>query len=166
MDPGNCTTQLGLPGPWYERMPHFPIGFLASSGNELQSEYFVPRHVATEAIAALHQAQQRFAPALFVAEIRTIAADDLWLSTAQGQDTVGFHFTWKPAWDPALEAVLAVEEALAPFNPRPYWGKVSTLPGSLVRTRYARAADFITLANRLDPAGKFRNAFVNDMLFR
>lgn len=166
MDPGNCTTQLGIPGPWHERLPHFPIGFLASAGAELQSEYFVRRDVAPEAIRALHQAQQHFAPALFASEIRTIAADSLWLSTAHEQDTVGFHFTWKPAWDTALPAVRAVEAALAPFAPRPHWAKVFTLSGETIRSRYSKTADFVKLTNRIDPTAKFRNQFVDELLFR
>ena len=39
----NCTDQMGVPGPWYERMPHFKMNFTPSSGAELQTEYFVPR---------------------------------------------------------------------------------------------------------------------------
>lgn len=165
MDPGNCTPQMGVAGPWHERLLHFPIGFLASAGAELQSEYFVSREAATEAIRALHKAQQLFAPALYASEIRTIAGDDLWLSTAQGQDMVGFHFTWRPEWDRAIEAVRSVEEALAPFAPRPHWAKVFAMPGADIRARYPRLADFVALANRLDPTGKFRNGFIDELIF-
>jgi xylitol oxidase len=165
MDAGNCTPQMGVAGPWHERLLHFPIGFLASAGAELQSEYFVPRPVATQAILALHKAQQLFASALYASEIRTIAADDLWLSTAEGQDMVGFHFTWKPEWDRALQAVHCVEDALAPFAPRPHWAKVFTVPGADIRARYPRLADFVALADRLDPTGKFRNGFLDDVIY-
>lgn len=165
MDAGNCTPQMGVAGPWHERLLHFPIGFLASAGAELQSEYFVPRTVATAAIRALHEAQQLFAPALYASEIRTIAGDDLWLSTAQGQDMVGFHFTWKPEWDRTLQAVRAVEDALSPFAPRPHWAKVFAMRGADIRARYPRLVDFTALANRLDPKGKFRNGFVDDVIF-
>ena len=165
MDAGNCTPQMGVAGPWHERLLHFPIGFLASAGAELQSEYFVSRTVATEAIRALHKAQQRFAPALYASEIRTIAGDDLWLSTAEGQDMVGFHFTWKPEWDQTLQAVRSVEEALAPFAPRPHWAKVFAMPGADIRARYPRLADFAELTNRLDPKGTFRNGFLDDLVF-
>lgn len=165
MDPANCTPQMGVAGPWHERLLHFPIGFLASAGAELQSEHFVSRTVATQAIQGLRAVQARFAPALFASEIRTIASDTLWLSTAQGQDAVGFHFTWKPEWERTLDAVRCVEEALAPFAPRPHWAKVFTLPADVVRARYPRLPDFVALANRLDPGGKFRNRFVDDLLF-
>ena len=165
MDAGNCTPQMGVAGPWHERLLHFPIGFLASACAELQSEYFVPRPVASQAILALHKAQQPFASALYASEIRTIAADDLWLSTAQGQDMVGFHFTWKPEWDRTLQAVRIVEEALAPFAARPHWAKVFAMPGADIRARYPRLADFVTLADRLDPRGKFRNGFLDELIF-
>ena len=39
----HCTEQLGVPGPWHDRLPHFRLEFTPSSGEELQSEYFVPR---------------------------------------------------------------------------------------------------------------------------
>lgn len=165
MDAGNCTPQMGVAGPWHERLLHFPIGFLASAGAELQSEYFVSRTAANEAIRALHAAQELFAPALYASEIRTIAGDDLWLSTAEGQDMVGFHFTWKPEWDRTLQAVRSVEEALGPFAPRPHWAKVFAMPGAAIRSRYPRLADFMALADRLDPRGKFRNGFVDDVIF-
>ncbi|HEX9958058.1 MAG TPA: FAD-binding protein, partial [Fibrella sp.] len=45
----NCTEQMGVPGAWYERLPHFKMGFTPSSGEELQSEYFVPRRNGLEA---------------------------------------------------------------------------------------------------------------------
>ena len=165
MDAGNCTPQMGVVGSWHERLLHFPIGFLASAGAELQSEYFVPRTVATEAILALRKAQQLFASALYASEIRTIARDDLWLSTAEGRDMVGFHFTWKPEWDRTLQAVRSVEAALAPFAPRPHWAKVFAMPGADIRAHYPRLADFVALADRLDPRGKFRNGFLDDLIF-
>ena len=51
----NCTEQMGVPGPWYERLPHFRMGFTPSAGKELQSEYFVPRQHAVEAILAIER---------------------------------------------------------------------------------------------------------------
>ena len=40
--PDNCTQQLGVPGPWFERLPHFRPEFTPSAGDELQSEYLLP----------------------------------------------------------------------------------------------------------------------------
>lgn len=165
MDGTNCTAQFGVAGPWHERLFHFAIGNTASAGAELQSEFFVRRADAPAAIAALHAAQEQFSGALFISEMRSVAADTLWLSSAYEQDTIGFHFTWRPDWEPAIAAVKAVEAALAPFDPRPHWAKLFTLPPAVVETRFQRISDFRNLAQRLDPAGKFRNRFVTDLLF-
>ncbi len=165
LDGSPCTRQFGVPGPWHERLFHFAIGNTASAGAELQSEFFVSRADAPAAIAALHEAQDRFSEALFISEIRSVAADTLWLSSAYQQETVGFHFTWRPEWDRTIAAVKAVETALAPFAPRPHWAKLFTLPAREVQSRYPRMNAFINLANHLDPEGKFRNGYVTEQIF-
>jgi xylitol oxidase len=165
LDGSPCTGQFGVPGPWHERLFHFAIGNTASAGAELQSEFFVARADAPAAIAALHEAQDRFSEALFISEIRSVAADTLWLSSAYRQETIGFHFTWRPEWDRTIAAVKVVEAALAPFNPRPHWAKLFTLPATEVQSRYPQMNTFRGLANRLDPEGKFRNSFVAELLF-
>jgi len=91
----NCTEQMGVPGPWYERLPHFRIGFTPSAGKELQSEYFVPRQHAVEAILAVEKLHDQVSPSLLITEIRTIAADRLWMSPCYEQDCATIHFTWK-----------------------------------------------------------------------
>ncbi|MEU1684815.1 FAD-binding protein [Micromonospora sp. NPDC005707] len=154
----NCTAQLGAPGPWHERLPHFRLGFTPSSGDELQSEWHVARSDGAAALAALDPAAGRIAAVLQVCELRTVAADGLWLSPNHERDTLAVHFTW--VGDPAAVApVLAeVEERLAPFAPRPHWGKLFARdPGAA----YPRHDDFRALLRELDPAGKFRTALLD-----
>lgn len=158
-DPAACTPQLGVPGPWHERLPHFRADLVPSAGDELQSEYFVARTDASAALAALRGIGDRIAPVLHIAEIRTIAADELWLSPAYGRDTVGFHFTWIRDPEAVLPVVRLVEEALLPLDARPHWGKVWLADPASVVARYPRAGDFAALRRRLDPAGKFANAY-------
>ncbi|TQJ56519.1 FAD-binding protein [Streptomyces sp. NBC_00080] len=160
----NCTEQFGVPGPWHERLPHFRAEFTPSSGNELQSEYLLARRHATEALYAIDGIRQTVAPVLQVCEVRTVAADDQWLSPSYGRDTVALHFTWVEDTAAVLPVVRAVEAALEPFEPRPHWGKVFEMPADVVRGRYPRIDDFTALARVLDPAGKFTNAFVRDVL--
>ncbi|MFF1440307.1 FAD-binding protein [Streptomyces sp. NPDC058295] len=160
----NCTEQFGVPGPWHERLPHFRAEFTPSSGNELQSEYLLARRHATEALYAIDGIRQTVAPVLQVCEVRTVAADEQWLSPSYGRDTVALHFTWVEDTAAVLPAVRAVEAALEPFEPRPHWGKVFEVPADVVRGRYPRIDDFTALARVLDPAGKFTNAFVRDVL--
>ncbi|MGW0870547.1 FAD-binding protein [Streptomyces sp. NPDC002740] len=160
----NCTEQFGVPGPWHERLPHFRAEFTPSSGNELQSEYLLARRHATEALHAIDGIRQTVAPVLQVCEVRTVAADEQWLSPSYGRDTVALHFTWVEDTAAVLPVVRAVEAALEPFEPRPHWGKVFEVPADVVRGRYPRIDDFTALARVLDPAGKFTNAFVRDVL--
>ena len=161
----NCTEQMGVAGPWYERLPHFKMGFTPSAGKELQSEFFVPRRDAAQAIVAMEKLNQKISPHLMITEIRTIAADDLWLSPAYRQDSVAIHFTWQQDW-PAVRAVLPeIEKALTPFGVRPHWGKLFTMAPAELRSRYERLAEFVALAKKFDPQGKFRNDFLNTYIF-
>jgi xylitol oxidase len=158
----NCTEQLGVPGPWHARLPHFRLEFTPSSGEELQSEYFVARADASDALRALASVASVVAPVLQVGEVRGIAADDLWLSPAFGGDVVAIHFTWVPDVPAVLPALRAVEERLAAFGARPHWGKVFTTPAATVRSLYPRLADAAALARRFDPHGVFSNSFVDE----
>ncbi|WP_159606734.1 D-arabinono-1,4-lactone oxidase [Agromyces humi] len=156
---GACTEQLGAPGPWFERLPHFKLEFTPSAGEELQSEYLVPRADAVAALEAVRGLADRIAPLLQVCEVRTVRADDLWLSGAYGTDVVGLHFTWVRD-EPAVTALLPAIEAALPATARPHWGKVFTLPGDEVRRRYPRWDDFAALRARFDPERRFANAYL------
>ncbi|GAA1822068.1 FAD-binding protein [Agromyces salentinus] len=155
----HCTDQLGVPGRWFERLPHFKLGFTPSNGDELQSEFLVPRERAVEAISAVRSLAASIAPLLQVCEIRTVAADALWLSPAYDRATVGIHFTWLPD-QPGVEALLpTLQAAIAPFEARPHWGKLFDVAEAAERMPrlYPRWHDFAELRARLDPAGRFRN---------
>ncbi|MEU4713688.1 FAD-binding protein [Micromonospora purpureochromogenes] len=161
LDPVHCTAQLGEPGPWHERLPHFRLGFTPSSGDELQSEYHLPRAAAVGALAALDGMRDRIAAVLQISELRTIAADDLWLSPNQGRDSLAVHFTWVDDAAAVLPVLAEVEERLASFAPRPHWGKVFTLDRSSVAAAFGRYADFAALLIELDPTGKFRTELLD-----
>lgn len=161
----SCTEQQGIPGPWYERLPHFKMNFTPSSGRELQTEYFVPRDKAYDAILAVEKLRDRITPLLFVTELRTIADDDLWMSMAYQRPSLAIHFTWKPMWTEVRELLPLIEAQLAPFEPRPHWGKLFTLSPAQVQRQYARLSDFKALARSVDPEGKLRNAFIQKTLY-
>jgi xylitol oxidase len=159
-----CTEQMGVAGPWHERLPHFRMGFTPSSGEELQSELFVARDDAPAVIRALVELHDVLAPVLMISEVRAVASDSLWLSPCYQRDCIAFHFTWIQSW-PDVEPVLArVESALARFAPRPHWGKLSTLDGAIMRSRYERLSAFEELAAEWDPTRKFRNAYLDAVL--
>jgi len=161
----SCTEQMGIPGPWFERLPHFKMGFTPSSGKELQTEYFVPIGRAVEAIEAVSRLGKQINPHLFITEIRTIAADDLWMSPCHNQTSVAIHFTWKQETDAVLQLLPQIENELARFNPRPHWGKIFTMAPKILQSRYERLDDFKKLAAEFDPQGKFRNEFLEHNLY-
>ncbi|MHB1235503.1 MAG: D-arabinono-1,4-lactone oxidase [Microbacteriaceae bacterium] len=161
----NCTPQLGVPGSWSDRLPHFRMEFTPSAGEELQSEYLVPRRHAVQALEALSRLADRIHPLLQICELRTVARDDLWLSPAFGEDVLGIHFTWLPD-QPAVEALLPVLEAsLEPFAARPHWAKLFTVDRARLRGLYDRLPSFLELAARYDPRGVFRNAYLDRLIF-
>ena len=165
IDPAACTEQDGIPGPWHARLPHFRLDHTPSAGDELQSEYFVDRRHASAAFDALHGLRAGLAPLVFVSEVRTIAADDLWLSPARGRDVVAFHFTWRPLSDGVAAMLRVIEAALDPFEPRPHWGKLFAMPSEVLASRCPDLSAARALAAQLDQDGKLRNAFINAYLF-
>jgi alditol oxidase len=160
LDPVNCTPQLGRPGPWSDRLPHFRMGFTPSAGDELQSELHVPREHAVAAIGAMRGLGDRIRPVLQVSEIRTIAADRMWMSPQFGRDSVAIHFTWKPEPQAVAQVLADVEAALAELGARPHWGKLFLAEAPTIADRYERLPDFVRLIERLDPRGAFRNRWL------
>jgi alditol oxidase len=154
------TAQMGIPGPWNERLPHFRMDHTPSNGDELQSEYFVPRAHALDAIRAVRGLRAQLAGLLMISEVRSIAADALWMSPCYQQDCVGLHFTWHQNWPGVRELLPQLEAALAPYGARPHWGKCFTMPAPEVRALYPRLDDFRALLGSYDPEGKLRNDFV------
>ncbi|MET4704850.1 D-arabinono-1,4-lactone oxidase [Frigoribacterium sp. UYMn621] len=160
----NTTVQGGIPGPWSERLPHFRLDSTPSNGDELQTEYFVDRRTAPEALAAVRVLGESIAPHLLITELRTIAADELWLSTANGRPSLAIHFTWKNQPEAVARLAPQIQAALAPFEARPHWGKVNTMTAADVVPLYPRLPEFAALAERLDPQHRFRNAYLERVL--
>lgn len=159
----NTTTQQGIEGVWHDRLPHFKLEFTPSNGDELQTEYLVPRSRALEAIRLVHELGDDIAPHLRVTELRTMAADRLWLSGAYDTDAVGIHFTWKPHPVEVARLLPRIEERLLPLGARPHWGKLSA--ATELDAVYPRLDDFRALADRFDPRGKLRNRYLDARVF-
>ncbi|SDZ50645.1 FAD-binding protein [Herbiconiux ginsengi] len=163
-DIDNTTVQGGVPGPWSERLPHFRADVTPSNGDEIQTEYFVSRSDAVAALTAVRALADRIAPHLLVTELRTVAADSLWLSPAYQRESLAIHFTWRNEPEPVRALLPAVEAALAPFDPRPHWGKWFAMGAAEIGPKYERAADFRALVAEFDPQGRFRNAYLERVL--
>jgi len=141
------------------------MGFTPSSGKELQSEYFVPRGHAVEAILAIERLRDQVGPHLLISELRTIEADELWMSPCHERASLAIHFTWKPEWDAVSQLLPVIERELTPFQVRPHWGKLFTIPSSQLRGRYERWDEFKQLVSNLDPKGTFRNEYLSRNLY-
>lgn len=161
----NCTEQMGICGPWFERLPHFRMDFTPSSGEELQSEYLIPRQHAFAALCVIDQSREHVAPLLQISEVRTIAADKLWMSPCYQQACIAIHFTWKKDWDRVRNLLPRIEEGLAPFEARPHWGKLFTMSPARLQSLYKRMPDFQRLLRQYDLQGKFRNDFLDQYIF-
>lgn len=161
----NCTLQMGVPGPWHERLPHFKMGFTPSSGEELQSEYFVSRENAVDAILALEKMGDQIFPQLLISEIRTIAADDFWMSPCYQRDSVALHFTWKQNWNEVKKLLPKIEAELSPYDVRPHWGKLFTIDSQTLQSRYEKMPDFLKMMKNYDPNGQLRNDYLDATVY-
>lgn len=159
LEGSNITVRDGTPGPWWLRVPHFLPDGVAETGNEVQTEYMVSRHDAVGALSAVRTLADRIHPLLTLTELRTVAADRLWLSPMFDRPTLCIHFTWRREPEAVRALLPDIEAALEPFTPRPHWGKVFTLEGSAVRAQYPLLPRFRALVRRWDPDGVFSNDF-------
>ncbi|MBC9867255.1 MAG: FAD-binding protein [Opitutae bacterium] len=159
------TPQMGVVGPWFRRLPHFLMEFRPSTAAELQSEFFVARKHAVAVIGELHGLRRELAEVLQISEIRTVKGDDLWMSSAYGENQVAFHFTWIKDWLRVQAVLTLVEEKLAPLGARPHWGKLTTMGPEVLRARYPKLPEFRQLAAQLDPTGKFHNDYLEKYVF-
>ena len=159
----NITEQFLEPGPWFERLPHVKRQHPMQPGSQLQTEYFVAREHGPSAFAALADLGPLMAPVMVMGEVRTVAGDDLWLSPYPF-DSLALHLSWTTDW-PAVRTILPeIEAALAPFEPRPHWGKLYEIEPAEVRGLYPRFDEWAQAVNRYDPTGIFRNDYVEQLL--
>lgn len=165
ISPENCTDQMGVAGPWHERLPHFKMDFTPSKGDELQSEFFVPRTYAVEALKAVYAMGEKIYPVLLISEIRSIAADDLWMSPCYQEACIALHFTWKPQTKEVMELLPQLEDALRPYRVRPHWGKLFTVSKEYLEGIYTKMRDFRALIDKHDPDRKFSNEFLEKLVY-
>jgi xylitol oxidase len=165
LDAVNCTDQMGIVGPAYDRLPHFKIGSVPAGGRDLQAEYFIAQEDAVAAVKVLRGLSARMAPVLIISEVRTVAADEMWMSPFYKRPSVALHFSFEHNVAGAMQFLPELEAALSPFAPRPHWGKLFTMAPQVVHSRYEKIGAFRALLDKHDPAGKFRNNFVDRNIF-
>lgn len=159
-DTAAVTEQLGAAGPSSKRLTHFRSEFEPSVGDEIQSEYLVPRRHARAALRALPDFSGVFAQLAHSMEIRTVAGDDLPASPFHAGDTLAVHVTWRR--DPARVAAFLpqLESALEAFDARPHWGKAFVTSPERLRQLFPRLPEVDDEARRHDPDGVFRNRWI------
>jgi L-gulonolactone oxidase len=130
----------------------------------VESEYAVPQAAVVDVLLALKDWVDRHEEAVpFPVEVRFLAADDVWLSTAHGRDTAyvavhQYHRMEHARYFAAFEAIVAEHAG------RPHWGKLHTLDADRLRTLYPRFEDFLRVREELDPHRLFGNAHLERVL--
>jgi FAD-linked oxidoreductase len=129
-----------------------------------EMEYAVPRPAAVELVRGVRRViEQHGWHVAFPIEVRVAAADDIPLSTASGRDTayVAVH---QPAGIDSEPYFRAVEGVAAGLGGRPHWGKLHYLGADDIRARYPDLDAFLAVRDRLDPEGRFANAYTERVL--
>ena len=80
--------------------------------------------------------------------------------------SLAIHFTWKQDWNAVSKVLPMIERELSPYRVRPHWGKLFTIPATILQSRYEKLNDFKDLVAKYDPDQKFRNAFIDEHLYR
>jgi L-gulonolactone oxidase len=129
-----------------------------------EMEYALPRERTPEAVRrVMEMVPLRRLAVPFPIEVRTVAADDAMLSTACGRDSgyVAVHMYEGMQWRPYFEAV---EQIMNELDGRPHWGKRHFQTAQTLRARYPDWDRFQAVRARLDPEGRFTNAWTDRVL--
>jgi L-gulono-1,4-lactone dehydrogenase len=127
-------------------------------------EYGIPREHAAEAVRrVLHLAARPEHQVAYPIEVRFVAADDVVLSASHARDTcyLAVHQDRRLDWEPYFRGV---EEIMDSYGGRPHWGKRHFQTAATLAPRYPRWAEFQALRARLDPEGRFANAYTDRVL--
>jgi len=129
-----------------------------------EMEYALPREHTPQAVHAVMELVEREGFAVpFPIEVRAVAPDDAFLSTAAGRESgfVAVHMYRGMAWEPYFRAVEAIMDEL---GGRPHWGKRHFQTATTLRERYPDWDRFQAVRARLDPQGTFANAWTDRVL--
>jgi L-gulonolactone oxidase len=129
-----------------------------------EMEYALPREHTVEAVRRVLETIERRGFAVpFPIEVRTVAPDDAFLSTATARESgfVAVHMYRGMAWEPYFRAVEAIMDEL---DGRPHWGKRHFQTASTLRPRYPDWDRFQAVRGRLDPDGSFSNEWTDRVL--
>ena len=94
-----------------------------------------------------------------ISELRTVDADQLWMSPCYKRPSLAIHFTWKPDWNSVREVLPVIEKELAPYLARPHWGKLFTMNPAQLQSSYEKLSDFKDLIQEHDRLGSSGTSF-------
>lgn len=131
-----------------------------------EMEYAIPLENFTSAFAQLRSYLDSVpAQVVFPVEVRTAAADDTWLGTASGRNSV-YIAVHQYIHDDVPQYFPEVEKILREFDGRPHWGKEHSLGAADLSACYPRFGDFQTVRTAVDPRGLFLNKYLRRLLMR
>ncbi|NUU07408.1 D-arabinono-1,4-lactone oxidase [Leifsonia sp. C5G2] len=129
-----------------------------------EQEYALPREAVPAALAEVKALIERRGWRIsFPIEVRSAAADDIWLSTAYGRES-GYIAVHRYYREDQREYFSAVEEIMVAHEGRPHWGKLHTRDAEHLRALYPRFDEFLAVRDRLDPERRFENAYLRRVL--
>jgi L-gulono-1,4-lactone dehydrogenase len=129
-----------------------------------EMEYAIPREHAAEALErVLALIERRRLPVGFPIELRVVAPDDAYLSTAHGRRTayIAVHQYRGMEFETYFRAV---ERIMDGYGGRPHWGKRHYQSAHTLAPRYPDWARFQSVRRRFDPEGRFANDYTDRVL--
>ncbi len=130
----------------------------------LEGEFAIPREHAVDALREIKDWVDRHDERIsFPLEVRFVARDDIWLSTAQGRENcyIAFHQYHRMPYQRYFRACQSI---LGAYGGRPHWGKMHDLDATALRPRYEHFDAFVALRDKLDPSGVFANPYLDRVL--
>uniref|UniRef100_A0A915D0Y3 FAD-binding PCMH-type domain-containing protein n=1 Tax=Ditylenchus dipsaci TaxID=166011 RepID=A0A915D0Y3_9BILA len=165
LPPTYVVPQMGIVGPYYERLTDYDLGLSGQEGQQTQSEYYVDFDDFVPALKALQTLSAEINAVVYVALFRITEKDELWMSPQYKKTTMAIHFSWQPKLDQVMALLPKIEAALAPFNPIPHWGKLYTLKPEQYLPLLPKYPEWREQVELHDPTHKFRNKWLEENIF-
>jgi FAD/FMN-containing dehydrogenase len=129
-----------------------------------EMEYSVPEASGVACFGALAaRLRERHSGVAWPLEIRTVAADDAWLSPAHGRATCAIS-VHQDGRKPHAEVFADLEPIFWEHGGRPHWGKWHRCDASRLAPLYPRWKDFVALREHFDPGERFLNEHLRGLL--
>jgi len=129
-----------------------------------EMEYSIPRAACAEALTRVRSLIDTTGLKIsFPIEVRFTAPDDIPLSTGTGEPRcyIAVHVYRGTSYSPYFQAVETIMDS---YGGRPHWGKLHFQTADSLADRYPHWDAFQAVRRRLDPEGRFANAYTDRVL--